>query len=80
MASPLGEKGIELRGMSSHKDLKAQTLQDQGHTLMSLFSLGYFLRGPISDTPTLGVRASIYELGKGEEDKLFSLYQDITAH
>ena len=53
----------------SHR-ISTLILLDQNPTLMTTFNLSYFLKAPSSNTATLGVRTSIYEIGgQGSEDK-----------
>ena len=54
--------------------IRALILLDQGSTLMTSFNLNYFLKGPISNSVTLGVRASIYEFGGGGHNSVCKTY------
>lgn len=43
--------------------LRTLILFDQGPNLMTAFNCDYFLRGPVSNTATLEIRALTYEFG-----------------
>lgn len=49
-------------------------------TLMASFNLNCFLRGPISNTSTLGVRASTYELEYGQQHSVHNRGDTVSSN